>query len=184
MRISQEPTTSEVAILGLVNEGETHGYGINQTIKERGMRIWTTVGFSSIYAILQRLEKAGLIKSRQDKTGKLPTRKLYRITSEGKKALQKALKLYLSKPDRPHFRVDLGVANLYLLPKEEAIKCLEAYCADLQGIIKTLHRRVEELKPLDFITEAVFDHALSHRQAELRWAKNLCEKYRKQKTEV
>jgi DNA-binding PadR family transcriptional regulator len=184
MRIVQEPTPAEVAILGLVNEGETHGYAINQTIEERGMHIWTVIGFSSIYAILQRLEKAGLIKSRRDKTGKLPARRLYRITGEGKKALRRALKLYLSEPDRPRFRVDLGVANLHILPKEEAIKCLEAYCADLREKINALNRRVEELKPLDFITEAVFDHALSHRQAELRWAETLLKKYKKQPAEV
>lgn len=184
MRIAQEPTPAEVAILGLVNEGETHGYGINQTIEERGMHIWTAIGFSSIYAILQRLEKARLIRGRRDKTERLPARKLYRITSEGRKALQRALKLYLSEPDRPRFRVDLGVANLHLLPKEEAIKCLEAYCANLRDKINALDRRVEELKPLDFITEAVFDHALGHRHAELGWAETLLKKYRKQPTGV
>jgi DNA-binding PadR family transcriptional regulator len=184
VRILQEPTPAEVAILGLVNEGETHGYGINQTIEERGMRIWTTVGFSSIYAILQRLEKAGLVRSRQNNTEKLPKRKLYRITSEGKTALRNAVKLYLSEPDRPHFRVDLGVANLYLLPKEEAITCLKAYCADLRDKINALDRRVEEMQPLDLIAEAVFDHALDHRKAELHWAETLLVKYQTQLTEV
>ena len=182
MRISQELTPAKAAILGLVSEGEIHGYGINEIIEERGMRIWTAIGFSSIYAILQRLEKLGLITSRRDTTGKLPARKLYRITSKGKTALQKAIRQYLSEPERPHFRVDLGVVNLHLLSSDDAINCLEAYCENLREKISALKKRVKELAPLDLIAGAIFDHALSHRRAELRWAETFLRKLRKQQS--
>ncbi|MFX1564099.1 MAG: PadR family transcriptional regulator [Promethearchaeota archaeon] len=180
MRISQTLTPAKAAILGLVSEGEIHGYGINEIIEERGMRIWTAVGFSSIYAILQQLAKSGLISSRRDTTGKLPARKLYRITPKGKIALREAIRKYLSEPERPHFRADLGVGNLHLLSSDDVIICLQAYCEDLQEKITALRKRVKELAPLDLIAEAIFDHALSHRRAELRWAETFLRKLRKQ----
>ena len=101
MRILDGLTPAEVAILGILSEGETHGYGINEIIEERGMRRWTSIGFSSIYAIFNRLEKEGMIRSHLDTSGRLPARKVYRITGKGENALCNAVKHYLSRPERP-----------------------------------------------------------------------------------
>ena len=57
-------TNAELAILSLVAEQPRHGYEIEQVIEARGMRDWTEVGFSSIYYLLNKLEKAGLVESR------------------------------------------------------------------------------------------------------------------------
>ena len=54
-------TNAELAILSLVAEQPRHGYEIESVIEQRGMRAWTEIGFSSIYYILKKLEKAGLI---------------------------------------------------------------------------------------------------------------------------
>jgi DNA-binding PadR family transcriptional regulator len=57
-------TNAELAVLSLVVERPRHGYDVELTIAERGMRDWTDVGFSSIYYLLGKLEKAGLIEGR------------------------------------------------------------------------------------------------------------------------
>ena len=54
-------TNTELAILGLIAEQPRHGYQIEQVIEERGMRNWTEIGFSSIYYLLKKLEKAGYV---------------------------------------------------------------------------------------------------------------------------
>ena len=56
-------TNAELAILSLIAEVPSHGYKIEQTIETRGMREWTEIGFSSIYYLLKKLEKAGLMES-------------------------------------------------------------------------------------------------------------------------
>ena len=56
-------TNAELAILSLIAEQPRHGYDIEQIIEARGMRDWTEIGFSSIYYLLNKLEKAGLIES-------------------------------------------------------------------------------------------------------------------------
>lgn len=55
---------AELLALGLVAEMPRHGYELEQVIEERGMREWTQIGFSSIYFVLGKLEKAGLVKAR------------------------------------------------------------------------------------------------------------------------
>jgi len=55
-------TNAELAILSLIAQQPRHGYEIEQVIEERGMRDWTEVGFSSIYYLLNKLEKDSLIE--------------------------------------------------------------------------------------------------------------------------
>ena len=56
-------TNAELAILSLIAEQPRHGYDIEQIIEARGMREWTEIGFSSIYYLPNKLEKAGLVES-------------------------------------------------------------------------------------------------------------------------
>ncbi len=39
--------SAQIAVLGLLVERPLHGYGIAQLIEQRGMRSWTSIGFSS-----------------------------------------------------------------------------------------------------------------------------------------
>ena len=52
-------TEAELMILGLLAERPRHGYEIEEVIEARGMREWTAIGFSSIYYLLNKLEKGG-----------------------------------------------------------------------------------------------------------------------------
>ena len=66
-------TNAELAILSLVAETQRHGYEIEQIIEIRGMREWTEIGFSSIYYLLNKLERAGQIASHNEhSSGKGP----------------------------------------------------------------------------------------------------------------
>jgi DNA-binding PadR family transcriptional regulator len=113
-----ELTQSEVAILSLLSEGEQHGYGLNETIEQRGFRNWTNIGFSSIYWILNRMEKSKLITSRKDPSKKGPNRKLYRLTPKGRSALLDSIRSSISIPEHQRTRVDLGAAYVELLPRK------------------------------------------------------------------
>ena len=78
-------TDSELLVLGLVAEMPRHGYELEQIIELRGMREWTQIGFSSIYFVLGKLEKKGLIVARQPEKAK--TKKSYTITDIGHEIL-------------------------------------------------------------------------------------------------
>ena len=55
-------TNAELAIISLIVEKSMHGYEISPVMKAREMRNWTEIGFSSIYYILNKLEKKSLIE--------------------------------------------------------------------------------------------------------------------------
>ena len=58
-------TDAELLLLGLVAEMPRHGYELDQVIEERGMREWTQIGFSSIYFVLGKLQKLGLVTAKK-----------------------------------------------------------------------------------------------------------------------
>jgi DNA-binding PadR family transcriptional regulator len=84
-------TNAELAILSLIVEKPRHGYELEVVIEQRGMREWTEVGFSSIYYLLKKLEKEGLVVGRLEQLpGRGPARKVYQATPAGRAAWQEA----------------------------------------------------------------------------------------------
>lgn len=57
-----------------------HGYELDRVIEQRGIREWTTLGFSSIYYLLDRLAGLGLIET-SERGGR--RRASYRLTEAG-----------------------------------------------------------------------------------------------------
>src|SRR5512136_2048113 len=109
-------TNAELAILTLLAEQPRHGYEIEQVIEERGMREWTELGFSSIYYLLKKLERDGLIESRLEEAQRGPARKVYHLTPAGGEALQRGIIEALSAPQRFYPPVLLGLSSLPAIP--------------------------------------------------------------------
>jgi DNA-binding PadR family transcriptional regulator len=86
----------EVLLLSIVNEKPSYAYEIDKIIDLRNMRVWARIGVASIYQVLKRLEEKNLVYSKKEKEGRMPERKRYYITDEGKAALIKASKRLLS----------------------------------------------------------------------------------------
>ena len=73
----------DLVVLGLLKEKSTHGYGIITNIRQK---FGVYFGPSTIYPLLNELEKKGNIKSEWDLTHDRP-RKVYSLTAEGNSLL-------------------------------------------------------------------------------------------------
>ena len=163
-------TQAELAILSLVTEKPRHGYEIEQVIEERGMREWTTIGFSSIYYILNKLEKAKLIEATiRDHEGTGPARKVYRATTQGRKKTQEGVLEALSNPAKRISPLQIGLANLPGVDREAAVSALEAYGQALKVRIDELNQKQNSLGSLPLYVSAMFSHSLTLLEAERRW---------------
>lgn len=120
-------SNKEIALLGLLTEKSIHPYAIEQEIKSRSMREWTDISFSSIYKILTKLEKKGIITSKINLSKNNISQKKYFITKKGKEAYKETISEILGEPEKIIYRIDLAISHLGLLPTSEAIKQLEAY---------------------------------------------------------
>jgi len=164
-------TNPELAILSLIVEKPRHGYEIEQVIEEREMRNWTEIGFSSIYYILNKLEKEGLISSRTAPAeGRGPARKVYQVTEEGFTHWQAASLETLANHKIPASPFQLGLANLPALPQEAVIEALKSYLEQLLETKQHVMKRREMLgNTPPFHVDAMFEISGRMIDAELGW---------------
>ncbi len=117
-------TPSAFVILALLAESPAHGYQIREVVHTRGFRFWVRMERSSIYAILGKLETAGLVDVRLE-SGRGPVRKVYSLTDAGRQRCEEDALSYLARPAHPRNEVDLGIYALSLLPTDVAIGAIE-----------------------------------------------------------
>jgi DNA-binding PadR family transcriptional regulator len=73
----QEISNAEAALLGLLSEGPMYPYQIEQEVKYRDMRFWNDLSMSSIYKLLDGLERKGLVARANEVSPENRLRKLY-----------------------------------------------------------------------------------------------------------
>lgn len=164
-------TNAELAVLSLITERARHGYEIEQVIEERGMREWTEIGFSSIYYVLARLEKRGLVESRvESRQGQGPNRRLFHPTPAGRQAFRSAVYDALStlQPVASPFMLGLGI--LPALEPAEALTALSAYRTRLaKRLVQVAERRRAQGHLVPDFVDALFERTQVLIRAELDW---------------
>lgn len=164
-------TNAELAILSLIVQQPRHGYEIEGVIEERGMRNWTEVGFSSIYYVLNKLEKQGLVAGQlMQQPGRGPARKVYAVTQAGRDAWQQATLDALSQTERCYPQLLLGLANLGDIPTDLALAALGQYRRKLAARRDHLLARQPDADgSLPYYVMAMFDYSHVMLDAELAW---------------
>jgi DNA-binding PadR family transcriptional regulator len=171
MTVSLEMTDVELAILGLIAEGPKYGYQIEGDIEQRGMREWTEIGFSSIYYVLNKLEKQNWLSSEMSVEGNRPARKIYSATPAGIQALRNAVKSCLSQPRLRSGDFDLALANLAVLSKDEIVTGLQSYRAMLVKRLAQVKAKWETDRQLGLPPhiDRLFEHSVMRVSCELDW---------------
>src|SRR3954447_26194353 len=91
-----------LAVLALLYEAPMHPYRMQQLIKERGKdEVINVRQRGSIYQMIERLERAGLIAVRETaRAENRPERTVYALTDEGHEAVLTWMREMLSTPAR------------------------------------------------------------------------------------
>jgi PadR family transcriptional regulator PadR len=74
----------DLCLLAVVEEEPAYGYEMTKRLRARGLSI---VGEGSIYPLLGRLERDGLVDTYRAASNGGPPRKYYRLTRDGQRAL-------------------------------------------------------------------------------------------------
>lgn len=179
---------TEQLILGILAEGPQHGYHIEQIIKERDMRKWTDVGFSSIYYTLDKLEKKRLTVSTVSK-GK--EKKDYRITQEGRETLKAATQKLISERRPANAHLMTGLATSYLLNDNELCAALFKRKEILEKDLKDMQNKQKGNHNDTAVAQQLFSLSQTLLKAEKGWLNQELKKmgfaksqYEKQKKKI
>lgn len=166
-------TDAELTILSLVAEGPRYGYELQQIIEERGLREWLAIGFSSIYYILNKLERQNMLVSEMRYAGPGPARKVYQITEAGRGVLQTAVSDLLRRPHTLGTGFELGLANLSALTPRQVYRVLAEHLVELdqrlEAAEKTWARHQDGEQGVQHHIRALYTHSIAVMQAERVW---------------
>jgi DNA-binding PadR family transcriptional regulator len=126
--------------LGALCLGDKSGYDIKKMF-ETAFRHFHSATYGSIYPALSQLEQNGLIVGRREAGARYPERKIYRLTAEGRLALESEL---LAESPTEQLRSEYMVLMFFshLLPTERVAEILEEvrarYASTLHYLESTL----------------------------------------------
>lgn len=166
-----ELLNAETALLGLLSEKPMYPYQIEQEVKSRDMRFWTELSMSSIYKLLRKLEKEGLVERVNEVSAENRLRKLYSISNKGKEILNQKIESILSAPEHIRWQVDIGTYNCNLLSDTTVKESLKKYRATLLKNIKGYQDLQQFLKDSDCPPHrfAIANRPVFLLEAEIQW---------------
>lgn len=163
-----ELTPSELIVLGLIIERPQHGYDLEQVIERRGIRQWTEIGFSSIYYLLTKLEKRGLVHA-PEAPATAKARRVFHATDSGREAAVHGALALIEEPRPVPHPFLVGVSNLSLLPEREYTRALRDRLARVHTRIAAVEAAAAAQTPLALPAREVFSYSLSLLEAERSW---------------
>lgn len=163
-----ELTRAELTVLGLLIERPQHGYDLEQVIERRGIRQWTDIGFSSIYYLLTKLEKRGLVHV-PEVPAAAKSRRVFQATPAGREAARLNALALIEEPRPVAHPLLVGVANLPLLSEREYVQALGTRLARVEDRIAAVQEAQQKQAPLPLPAREVFSYSLSLLEAERSW---------------
>jgi DNA-binding PadR family transcriptional regulator len=164
------PSEAEILILGMLYVEPKHGYELDRLIKERGTRNWANIGFSSIYYLLEKLERRGHVES-DDTSGK--ARKTYSITAVGREFCELNTRRLLEERVANKNPFMVGIANSFTLSKASFQEQLAKREKELVAQLSTLEAIAEKQGRLPSPAELLFSYSRSLIRAEIAWIKEV-----------
>jgi len=101
----------DLCLLAVIEEGPAYGYEMTKRLRGRGLSI---VGEGSIYPLLGRLERDGLVETHRAASNGGPPRKYYSLSPEGVRVLEAGVNEW--KVARDAVDGALGLVKAEVLP--------------------------------------------------------------------
>jgi len=163
---------TKTIILGMLAEGQMHGYQIKKRIRQ-ALGDSAEINFGSIYYGLRSLTEQGFVDHIRDEPGKgSPERSIYRITPKGRSQLKALIEQSLSDTASLLHPVEVGLHFMKHLPPSKVREILQRRYAELKELYEeALSQQTppDETSPAGFIR----GYRLYRLGAEVRWLKNL-----------
>lgn len=170
-----------LAIMALLFERPMHPYEMISTMRERGKHESVRLKYSSLYSVVEALEREGLIfplETRRE--GRRPERTIYGLTEAGRSDFLWWLRELVREPVKEYTQFAAGLSFIPALPPEEAAALLEERVRLLEEEVGEMRSRLDEAEGHGvarlFLVE--HEHELVLREAELGWVRELVHEIR------
>ncbi|HXQ62257.1 MAG TPA: PadR family transcriptional regulator [Acidimicrobiales bacterium] len=201
----------ELAILGLLEDQELHGYEIRKRLRDE-LGLFSNISFGSLYPALSRLERDGAVRAIEDPgddaggpvpmTGSLsgeraalrarrasPTRgrrgrKVYRITDEGRRQFTVLLASESGAGSEDARSFGLRLAFARYLPPQARLRLLERRRAQLAQRLTETRAATGAGSRLDPYARSLVEHTTESTERDIAWLDRLIDAERSRAAHV
>jgi DNA-binding PadR family transcriptional regulator len=165
-----------LAVLICLAERPMHPYEVGSTLRQRGKHESVRLNYGSLYAVVDSLEKRGLIRPKEvERAGRLPERTIYELTDAGKVEAYDWLTDMIVCPVNDYPAFEAALSFLPALPPGEVLGLLRERAMRLELEIAQMHATRELVEkaglPRLFWVEGEFRWLLT--EAELQYVRRL-----------
>ena len=167
-----------LAVLVCLYEKPMHPYEVAQTLRQRAKQESVRLNYGSLYAVVEVLEKKGLIKATGTvQEGKRPQRTVYEITDDGAREMDDWMTELIGVPAKEYPAFMAGLSFIPSLEPDDALAALRARADALKlkvvAIRSSLKAAHEAGLPRLFELEAEYEEG--QLAAELKFVNGLIE---------
>ncbi len=161
---------AEYLILGVLAGENLHGYDLYQYLEKNLALIWT-LGRSQTYALLSRMEQAGLVAHERQAQEKRPDRKTFSLTPTGRKVFDQWVEVPVAHIRDLRFEF---LAKIHFLEKGNQ-KTLGKLIEGQQEVCRGKMTRMAERKGAasSGMERLTYDYRFSQAEAALQWMEDL-----------
>jgi DNA-binding PadR family transcriptional regulator len=151
-----------LAVLVCLYEKPMHPYEVAQTLRQRAKQESVRLNYGSLYAVVEGLEKKGLIKATGTvREGRRPERTVYEITDDGAREMTDWMTELISVPKKEYPAFLAGLSFLPSLDPDDALKALRSRAEALSVKLVTLRSAMQAAReaglPRIFELEAEYE---------------------------
>ena len=174
------------ALLGLVSQQPLSGYDVKKIFATTPM-----AGFSdspgAIYPALQRLEKAGLVRSEVKQMAGLRQRRVFRITARGLASLKAWMVKPITEEDVVRRTAELMLRFAFMddvVGVERSVEFLREFAERLAAYLPSLHEYLGiHAAAMPMSGRLALESGIGEYEARLEWTKNAIAQYGRRKKE-
>jgi DNA-binding PadR family transcriptional regulator len=145
--------TIDLIVLGMIKNGPVSAYDIQKAVEYRHISQWVKISTPSVYKKVIQLEEKQLITRTLVKDGNMAEKALYSLTAAGEKEFSKLMRVVADEPVDIFLDFNAVVVNLYHLPPDEQLYCLEKIREHVAHLKKQLGENLTEKKNVAGIPE-------------------------------
>jgi DNA-binding PadR family transcriptional regulator len=140
-------TPLQIATLGVLAEEPRHPYDCYRLLLHRRADRVVRIKTGTLYHAISRLEAEGLVAEvGTDREGNRPERTTYRITPEGRAALETAIAGMLEAPADTFPQFALGLAEASVLPAHEVVRLLRIRVANVRELLAEVEAGIGDVR--------------------------------------
>jgi DNA-binding PadR family transcriptional regulator len=167
-----------MAVLVSLYERPMHPYEVAQTLRQRAKQESVRLNYGSLYAVVESLEKRGLIKATGTiREGKRPERTVYEITDDGTREMVDWLTELVGVPAKEYPQFMAGLSFIAALDPDDALRALRERADALGFKLAALRGGMKAAlgAGLPRLFELEVEYEEGQLAAELRFVKGLVE---------